>query len=70
MQARYAGARIKPATINRAIAEKKLLYVAISTHGDGDPPDEARGRRIPALLHPVAQLVLRLALGDTSYPVP
>jgi sulfite reductase (NADPH) flavoprotein alpha-component len=56
----------------REIAKEKLLYVVISTHGDGDPPDEARGlyeflgtKRAPQL--PELQFGV-LALGDTSYP--
>ena len=56
----------------REIAKEKLLYVVISTHGDGDPPDEARGlyeflgtKRAPQL--PELQYGI-LALGDTSYP--
>jgi len=56
----------------REIAKEKLLYVVISTHGDGDPPDEARGlyeflgtKRAPQL--PELQYAV-LALGDTSYP--
>ncbi|HET7811464.1 MAG TPA: assimilatory sulfite reductase (NADPH) flavoprotein subunit [Steroidobacteraceae bacterium] len=56
----------------REIAKEKLLYIVISTHGDGDPPDEARGlyeflgtKRAPQL--PDLQYSV-LALGDTSYP--
>jgi len=56
----------------REIAKEKLLYVVISTHGDGDPPDEARGlyeflgtKRAPQL--PELQYSV-LSLGDTSYP--
>jgi sulfite reductase (NADPH) flavoprotein alpha-component len=56
----------------REIAREKLLYIVISTHGDGDPPDEARGlyeflgtKRAPQL--PELQYSV-LALGDTSYP--
>jgi sulfite reductase (NADPH) flavoprotein alpha-component len=56
----------------REIAKEKLLYVVISTHGDGDPPDEARGiyeflgtKRAPQL--PDLQYSV-LALGDSSYP--
>jgi sulfite reductase (NADPH) flavoprotein alpha-component len=56
----------------REIAKEKLLYVVISTHGDGDPPDEARAlyeflgtKRAPQL--PELQYSV-LALGDTSYP--
>jgi len=56
----------------REIAKEKLLYVVISTHGDGDPPDEARGlyeflgtKRAPQL--PELQYGI-LSLGDTSYP--
>ena len=56
----------------REIAKEKLLYIVISTHGDGDPPDEARGlyeflgtKRAPQL--PDLQYSV-LALGDSSYP--
>jgi sulfite reductase (NADPH) flavoprotein alpha-component len=56
----------------RELKEEQLLYVVISTQGDGDPPDDARGffefimgKRAPKLEN------LRFAvlgLGDTSYP--
>lgn len=56
----------------RELAKEKLLYIVISTHGDGDPPDEARAlyeflgtKRAPQL--PELQYSV-LALGDTSYP--
>jgi sulfite reductase (NADPH) flavoprotein alpha-component len=56
----------------REIAKEKLLYMVISTHGDGDPPDEARGlyeflgtKRAPQL--PELQYGV-LSLGDSSYP--
>jgi sulfite reductase (NADPH) flavoprotein alpha-component len=56
----------------REIAKERLLYIVISTHGDGDPPDEARAlyeflgtKRAPQL--PELQYSV-LALGDTSYP--
>ena len=54
------------------LAQERLLAVVVSTHGDGDPPDDARGfvehlvgRRAPKLDH-LAYSVL--ALGDSSYP--
>ena len=56
----------------RALAEERRLFVVMSTHGDGDPPDDARafcefmfGRRAPRL--PSLEFAV-LALGDTSYP--
>jgi sulfite reductase (NADPH) flavoprotein alpha-component len=56
----------------RDLAAERLLYIVASTHGDGDPPDDARAlidllnsRKAPRL----AQLSYSvLALGDSSYP--
>lgn len=56
----------------RELATERLLYVVISTQGDGDPPDDARGfidflgsRRAPRL---DALSFAVLGLGDSSYP--
>ena len=56
----------------RELATESVLFIVMSTHGDGDPPDEARafvdflhGRRAPKL-EKLAYSVL--ALGDSSYP--
>ncbi|HRQ65176.1 MAG TPA: assimilatory sulfite reductase (NADPH) flavoprotein subunit [Xanthomonadaceae bacterium] len=56
----------------RELAAERLLYVVISTQGDGDPPEDAlafvehlAGRRAPKLPQ-LAYAVL--GLGDSSYP--
>ena len=56
----------------RELKDERLLYVVISTQGDGDPPDDARGlieflasKRAPRLPH--LQFAV-LGLGDSSYP--
>ena len=55
----------------RELASERLLYLVISTQGEGDPPDDAiglseflLGRRAPKL--PQLQFAV-LGLGDTSY---
>lgn len=56
----------------REIAKERLLYIVISTQGDGDPPDDSRGfvefllgKKAPKL----EQLRFSvLGLGDSSYP--
>lgn len=56
----------------RELGNERYLYVVVSTQGDGDPPDDARGfvefvggRRAPSLagLHYAV-----LGLGDSGYP--
>ncbi|UXI67854.1 assimilatory sulfite reductase (NADPH) flavoprotein subunit [Tahibacter amnicola] len=56
----------------RELKAERLLYIVISTQGDGDPPDDARGlvefiagKRAPEL--PELQYAV-LGLGDSSYP--
>jgi sulfite reductase (NADPH) flavoprotein alpha-component len=56
----------------RELAKERLLYIVISTQGDGDPPDDSRGfvefllgKKAPKL----EQLRFSvLGLGDSSYP--
>ncbi|HRG15294.1 MAG TPA: assimilatory sulfite reductase (NADPH) flavoprotein subunit [Pseudomonadota bacterium] len=56
----------------RELADERVLFVVISTQGEGEPPDDARsfvefvaGRRAPRL----EQLQFAvLGLGDSSYP--
>jgi len=56
----------------RELKEERLLYIVISTQGEGEPPDDSRGfveflagRRAPKL--PELKYAV-LGLGDSSYP--
>jgi sulfite reductase (NADPH) flavoprotein alpha-component len=57
----------------RELSTERLLYIVISTQGEGDPPDDARalvefiaGKRAPKL--PELKYAV-LGLGDSSYPL-
>jgi sulfite reductase (NADPH) flavoprotein alpha-component len=75
-QAETAGLNVRLARADayplRELAAERLLYVVVSTQGDGDPPDDARGlldflagRRAPKL---ESLSFAVLGLGDSSYP--
>lgn len=56
----------------RELKDEQLLYIVMSTQGDGDPPDDSiafvefiKGRRAPKL--PQLKYAV-LGLGDSSYP--
>lgn len=60
------------AYVRRELKDERLLYIVISTQGDGEPPDDARslveylaGKR--ALPLPGVRFAV-LGLGDSSYP--
>jgi len=74
-EAEAAGLRVRllraDAYATRELAAERLLYVVISTQGEGDPPDDAiglvefiQGRRAPKL--PELKFAV-LGLGDSSY---
>ena len=54
------------------LAKERMLIVVVSTHGDGDPPDDARGfiesHRASARRSSNSLPIPVLALGDSSYP--
>src|SRR5690606_16421469 len=59
--------------ITRELKDERLLYIVMSTQGDGDPPDDSiafveflNSRRAPKL--PGLQFAV-LGLGDSSYPI-
>jgi sulfite reductase (NADPH) flavoprotein alpha-component len=60
------------AYVPRELKDERALYVVVSTQGDGEPPDDARGlfdflgsKRAPAL---GGLKYAVLGLGDSSYP--